>query len=91
VGIAIRPDNPFLLMWNFIILSIVVFYILEIGFIAGFGEDFLTDSRTTLLPLHVIVILVLIIDMFFAPLKAFYDEGLLITSIPTIFRHYFRV
>jgi hypothetical protein len=73
VGIAIRPDNPFLLAWNFIILSIVIFYILEIGFIAGFGERFLSDSRTTLLPVHVIVILILVIDMFFSPLKAFYD------------------
>lgn len=57
----------------------------------GFGQEFWSDELNNFLVAHIFFIIVLTTDILISPLKSYYDEGLLITDIPTIFRKYFAL
>lgn len=88
---VIRPDNFFLLLWNIFIVVIVLFYILEMGFLLGFGEAFWRDELSIILGFHLLFILMLVLDALLAPVKAYYADGLLVMEVKTILREYLRV
>lgn len=85
---TIRPDSFFLLMWNVFIVLIVLFYILEMGFLLAFGEQFWRDELSILKGFHILFTLMLVADVFVAPLKAYYEDGFLIIDVYTILRRY---
>jgi hypothetical protein len=85
---VVRPTNFILLCWDVVIVVTVVFYIMEIGFLMGFGEIFWQDELDTAIPVHIIIIVFLCLDVFLAPCKAFYQDGLLITDSVAILRRY---
>lgn len=65
-----------------------MFYILELGLLIGFKEAFWQDQLNHFLAMHIIFITILIIDILLSPLKSYYDEGVLITDITTIYYKY---
>jgi hypothetical protein len=54
----------------------------------GFKEIFWQDELDNYLATHIIFIFILTADILLSPLKAYYDEGLLITDVGTIYRKY---
>lgn len=54
------------------IILIVIFYILEIGFLIGFGDEFWQAEMNNILGMHVLFILMLLLDILISPIKAHY-------------------
>lgn len=59
-------------MWHVFVVMIILFYILEMGFLLGFGIQFWQDELSILFGFHLLFILMLVIDCLLAPLKAYY-------------------
>lgn len=56
--------------------------------IAAFGNSFWQDELHNYTVAHVIFIFVLTADIILSPLKSYYDEGILIIDIRSIFFKY---
>lgn len=84
----VRPNNTILLCWDVVIVVTVIFYIMEMGFLMGFGESFWEDELNTILSIHIIIIICLCFDVLLSPCKAFYQDGLLIKDSVAILRRY---
>ena len=77
--------------WNTLNLVIINFYILELGLLVGWGDRFWHDEVNVLLGLNIAFLAVFLIDIFLSPLKAYYENGVLIQNRNIIFRHYVRL
>lgn len=82
------PDGLFLLCWDSLNLFAILFYIVEIGFLLGFGNTFWQSELKYFSSVTVIFCLVFLADIFISPLKAFYHKGLLVTKRSTIINRY---
>lgn len=87
----IRPENKFIIVWNIMLMVIIIFYLLEIPLILGFGEVVWKDISYHLLPLLIFFYFVLAVDILITPLKTCYKEGLLIKDRKVLVKEYLRV
>jgi hypothetical protein len=87
-GIIIRPDSRFLPIWLGLLTVIIIYYIIEVGLLLGFGNSFWSDEYSTLLGLQIFFVVVLTVDILISPLKAFYSEGLLVKNVGLIIAQY---
>jgi FtsH-binding integral membrane protein len=62
-----------------------------LGFLLGFGATFWIDELSYLFGLHIAFIFIFFLDIILSPLKAYYDEGLLIKDVSIILRKYAKV
>jgi hypothetical protein len=84
---VIRPENGYLLAWQFVLVSIILYYMLELGLLLAFKEAFWQDELNHVAVFSIFII-ILAADILISPLKAYYDEGLLILDVAVIFRKY---
>jgi hypothetical protein len=77
-----------MLLWDVLIVLIVIFYILEMGLLIGFKEEFWSAEMSSILGFHVLFIIMLTVDIAISPWKAYYKEGLLVTDVAVILRKY---
>ena len=77
--------------WNTLNLLIINFYILELGLIVGWGDRFWRDELRWVLGLNIAFLVVFLVDIFLSPLKAYYENGVLIQNREVIFHRYVRL
>lgn len=86
----IRPESPFIVIWNILVMMVIIIYLMEFPLIIGYGEIVWKDISTSLMPLMIIFYVILIIDIFLTPLKMEYREGLLIKDTRILVKDYLR-
>ena len=67
-----RPENPYVLAWNVLMVLIIIYFIIELGLLFAFGQVFWSDEMSVLTGLQIFFVIVLAIDIVISPLKEFY-------------------
>jgi len=79
-----------MLISNILNFTIIIFYLIEIGLIVGFGEIFWQDELKYFYEGNIFFIVFFLMDILLSPLKAFYSNGIMIISRVVIFKRYSR-
>lgn len=69
-------------------MTIILYYLFEIGLLLGYGVAVWDDILRYLIPVNIIFIICLVIDCFLSLFKAFYSKGLLIKNHRLIAKKY---
>lgn len=86
----LTQDNRFFKVWNAANFLGVIFYLLEIGLLLAFGQDFWEDELQYLIVINVIFFVLFACDILLCPLKSYYHNGIMIVNRGAIFKRYVR-
>lgn len=84
------PERTEVIIWNSINLVIINFYLIEIGFLIGFGDVYWQDELKYFYVGNIFFLLFFLVDLVISPLKSYYSNGILIDKRVVIFKRYMR-
>lgn len=87
----LNPERPGVLAWNIVNFVIIGFYLFETGMLVGWGDTYWQDELRYFYYGNIFFILFFLADMMICPLKAYYQNGILVQNRVSIFKRYYRL
>ena len=85
------PERTGVLVWSIANLTVILFYLYEIGFLIGFGEEYWRAEVRYFYFGNVFFVAFFLADIVISPLKAYYEHGILVENRVIIFKRYIRL